>query len=107
MQVYYGKAIRENTHDIESIEKAMMAIWHHSRSTDDDPDHDVCPTGEISWCGYQRDQAKSTADYSHQHPLPEAVADAILPVFESLSDRQLVTRCFVTRKFTVAQSFLC
>lgn len=40
-----------------------------------------------------RDQAKGTADYSHQHPLSEAVADAILPVFESLSDRQLLSRC--------------
>ena len=93
MQVYYGKAIRGNTHDIESMEKAVMAIWHHSRSTDDDPDHDLCPAGETSWCGYQRDKAKGTADYSHQHPLPEAVADAILPVFESLSDRELLRRC--------------
>ena len=93
MQVYYGKAIRGNTHDIESMEKAVMAIWHHSRPTDDDPDHDLCPAGETSWCGYQRDKAKGTADYSHQHPLPEAVADAILPVFESLSDRQLLRRC--------------
>ena len=93
MQVYYGKAIRGNTHDIESMEKAVMAIWHHSRSTDDDPDHDQCPAGETSWCGYQRDKAKGTADDSHQHPLPEAVADAILPVFESLSDHELLRRC--------------
>ena len=75
MQVYYGKAIRGNTHNIESMENAVMAIWHHSRSTDDDPDHDLCLPRETS-CGYKRDQAKGTSDYSHQHPLPEAVADA-------------------------------
>ena len=69
----------------------MVAIWHHSRSIDDDPGHDLCPPRETS-CGYKRDQAKGTSDYSHQHPLPEAVADAILPVFESLSDRQLLSR---------------
>ena len=41
----------------------------------------------------KRDLAKGTSDYTHQHPLPAAAADAILPVFESLSDHQLLTRC--------------
>lgn len=70
-----------------------MANWRHIRSIDDDPDHDLCPARETSWCGYQRDNAKGTADYSHQHPLPEAVANEILPVFESLSDHELLRKC--------------
>ena len=81
-----------NTPNIKSMEKAVMAIWHHSRSTDDEPDHHLCPSGETSWCGYNWDTAKGTADYSHQRLLPEAVADPILPVLESLSD-QLLSRC--------------
>ena len=93
LQVYYGKAIRENTHDIGAMQNAVMAIWHHTQATDDNPDHDLCPPGEHSWCGFQRDQANGTTDYTHEHPLPPAVAKAILPSFEALSDRDLLSRC--------------
>ena len=47
-QVYYGRAIRNNMHNIQDIENAVMAIWHHSQSTDDSPNHDLCPEGEDS-----------------------------------------------------------
>ena len=55
LRVYYGRAIRNNTHNIQNIENAVMAIWHHSQSADDSPDHGLCPNGEDSWCGYQKD----------------------------------------------------
>jgi len=93
LQVYYGKAIRQNTHDIDCMQNAVMAIWHHSKSTDEEPDHDLCPPGEESWCGFQRDISKGTADYVHESPIPEAVADAIYPTFEALSDKSLLSRC--------------
>ena len=89
LQVYYGQAIRNNTHIIEDMENAVLAIWHHTRSTDANPDHDLCPEGETSWCGYQRELAKNTQEYSHNHPLPEAVSDSILPSFTNLSKSQL------------------
>ena len=62
LQVYYGQAIRNNTHIIEDMENAVLAIWHHTRSTDANPDHDLCPQGETSWCGYQRELAKNTQE---------------------------------------------
>ena len=93
LQVYYGKAIRENTHNIESMKTAVMAIWHHTKSTDEDPDHDLCPTGANSWCGFQRDLANDTSDHQHDHPIPEAVVDVIYPTFEALSDESLLSRC--------------
>ena len=62
LQVYYGRAIRNNTHNTEDMENAVMAIWHHSQSTDDSPDHGLCPEGEDSWCGDQRDQAMGTTN---------------------------------------------
>ena len=93
LQVYYGKAIRQNTHNIDSMKQAVMAIWHHSKSTDENPDHDLCPPGAESWCGFQRDEANGTADYQHEYPIPEAVADAIYPTFEALSDESLLSKC--------------
>ena len=92
-QVYYGKAIRNNTHDIQDMQNALLAIWHHSQSTNDSPDHEFCPSGEDSWCGYQRDAALGTSDHEHSHPLPRAVADVIYPIFDDLSDRDLLRRC--------------
>ena len=68
-----------------------MAIWHHTRSTDDNPHHDLCPAGENSWCGYQVDLAKNTSTYSHQHTLPEAVSDCMLPTFQDLSKTELLS----------------
>ena len=53
LQVFYGKATRENTHNIESMKMAVIAIWDHTKSTDEDPDHHLCPSGANSWCGFQ------------------------------------------------------
>ena len=58
LQVYYGKAIRNNTHDIQSMENAVMAIWHHTRSSYENPDHDLCPPGENLWRGFQKELGK-------------------------------------------------
>ena len=47
-----------NTHRIKDMEKAVMAIWHYTRSTDEKPDHKFCSSVGKSWCGYQRALAK-------------------------------------------------
>ena len=46
MQVYYGKAIRNNTHSVKAMQDAIWAIWYHMQSTDENPDHSRCPVGE-------------------------------------------------------------
>ena len=68
------------------MKKAVMAIWHHTKSTDETPGHDRCPPGAESWCGFQRDLEKGTSDFQHDHPIPEVVADIIHPTLEALSD---------------------
>ena len=75
------------------MQTAVMAVWHHTRLTDDNPDHDLHPPGKNSWSGYQRDIANATSDYVHQNSLPEAVAEEILPTFEALSDESLLSTC--------------
>ena len=75
------------------MQSAVMAIWHHFKSTDENPDHDLCPPGEESWCGFQRDISKGTADYVYNSPIPEAVADTIYPTFEALRDKSLLSQC--------------
>lgn len=77
LQVYYGKAMRENTHNTESMNDAKMTIWHHTQSTDNNPEHNLCRPGEESWCGFQQDVTKGTSDYQHTHPFPKVAANTI------------------------------
>lgn len=92
-QKYYGKAIRSNKNNKEGIKRAIWAILYHSASSEDNPQHQYCPEGETSWCGWQRDQAKGTNDYKHKSPLAPAVVEVIKPTFEALSADELLERC--------------
>ena len=93
LQVYYGKAIRNNTSSISEMHDAVMATYYHSISTDDEPQHDLCPEGKDSWCGFKRSIADNSAVYKHQHPIPNAIAQEIKPVFEALSTEHLLSCC--------------
>lgn len=94
MQTYYGNAIRNNSNSVEDMSKAIWAIWHHKGSTDVKPQHHLCPTGETSWCQYNKATAVGTIEqFKHKKVLPQAVMEAIKPVFESLTAPELLTRC--------------
>ena len=93
LQVYYGKAIRGNSHSLPEMKNAVMAIWNHIRSTDENPYHHLCPVGKDSWCGFQKDIVNGTNIYQHLHPLPAAVADKLKSVFEALSNDRLLSSC--------------
>ena len=93
MQVYYGKAIRNNTHSVKAMQDAIWAIWYHMQSTDQNPDHSRCTVCEDSWRGFQRDVAKKTKTNTQKNPIPKAVASAIYLVFEALTTEELVSDC--------------
>ncbi|XP_044585305.1 uncharacterized protein LOC123265584 [Cotesia glomerata] len=55
----------------------------------------MCPKDEDSWCSYQRAEASGelytyTQDYS---PLPPDVLKAIKPIYDDLSNDNLLSRC--------------
>jgi hypothetical protein len=77
LQIYFGKAIRDNNNDLEKMKQAAWAAWYHMASTDDQPMHDYCNPDH---CGFYRD-----FDYKHEgHSLPPAVCAAIKPAYEDL-----------------------
>lgn len=53
LQVYFAKAIRENTDDVNNVKTAAWATYFHKLFTDNRPQHELCPKGKTSWCGYQ------------------------------------------------------
>ncbi len=90
-QNYYGSAIRNN--DVKGMQSAIWAILYHDASSDQQPDHQYCPMGPQSWCGWQRDVANGTNKYKHHDVLPQAIVQVVKPIFKRLSDSNLLKRC--------------
>ena len=84
-QRYYGKALRENKGNIDGMERAVKAIWHHYASTKDKQMHQYCPEGENSWCGWQKDKVLGTKTFQPKNIAP-AVMKEILTVFQGLCE---------------------
>lgn len=72
-QQYYGKAIRENTNDIDKMRRAVWAIYCHSVSTDEEPNHLLCPPAPNTWCKFNKAVADQKT-YNH-HSIPKAVME--------------------------------
>ena len=47
---YHGRAIKDNSSDIQLLKKRIMAIRLHFSSTNKVPKHMHCPPGHHSWC---------------------------------------------------------
>ena len=90
---YYGSAIKENSGDLDGMERAVWASYHHVTSTDDEHNHDLCPEGRESWCFFKRAAAEGVEPRPHSKALPADVAEAIKPIYERLSNRTLLAKC--------------
>lgn len=92
LQRYYGLAIRRNCNNVEDMKKAVWSSYFHKLSTDKKSQHELCPKGADSWCGYQKAKISGEA-YSHKHSLPSAVLLAIKPIYKDLTDVNLLRKC--------------
>ena len=93
LQNYYGDAIRQNKGDLQAMVRAVQASLLHTNSSDDHPRHHLCPTGERSWCGWQRAQAKGEIYHHQKKPLPSAIVQLLKPVYTRLGNPELLKKC--------------
>ncbi|XP_075547627.1 uncharacterized protein LOC142582108 [Dermacentor variabilis] len=100
---YYGMAIRNNS-EVDDMQRAIMATFYHITSTDKDPHHELCPPGPLSWCRHQAAEAEGKAPPEHKHKLATHVSAALLPVYQRLSDPQLLSRCQGKKTQNAAES---
>ena len=91
--------------DVDDTCDRVWATLFHCMSTNDDPNHQRrCPSGEESWCFYKRaergvsftcrtceKEPPSDAVYVKQ-PLAFDVAAATVPIYERMSDPNLLKR---------------
>lgn len=102
---YYGWAIRNHSNDVGAMKRAVLATFYHVTSTDENPKHDLCPSGTDSWCRHRAAEAKGEPLAKHKYCLPNYVAEAMLPVYERLSQTALLTRCLGAKTQNAAESF--
>lgn len=92
LTIYYG--IRRNYDSVEKMKKEIWATLYHKISTDEEPQHDYCPLGADSWCSWQRAKASGNLEeYQHKPPLNKDVFNAVKPIYEDLSNDNLLNRC--------------
>ncbi|XP_076666549.1 uncharacterized protein LOC143368062 [Andrena cerasifolii] len=96
LTTYYRNAIVKNMPNVKAMEEAVMATLDHCSSTDSKLNHARCPKGKQSWCFYNR--AKSTRRKPMSHTpmslkLSEDVATKVKPLYERLSNENLMARC--------------
>uniref|UniRef100_A0A1B6K2H0 Mutator-like transposase domain-containing protein n=1 Tax=Homalodisca liturata TaxID=320908 RepID=A0A1B6K2H0_9HEMI len=103
LQTYYGNAIRKNTDNLQNMKAAVWAIYFHKLSTDDNPQHGLCPSGENTWCKYNK--AKHTKEpYSHKNSIPSAIMLALKPIFQALANPDLLRKCLHGKTQNVNES---
>lgn len=107
LTTYYGLAIRRNPDSVDDMKKAIWATFLHKSSTDENPQHQNCPTGLSSWCAWQKAVAEGTVDCFHHTyaPLDKTVLNVIRPVYEALSTDELLTRCLGSETQNCNESF--
>ncbi|XP_075554628.1 uncharacterized protein LOC142587468 [Dermacentor variabilis] len=102
---YYGWALRNNSNDAAAMQRAVMASYHHITSTDAEPHHDLCPEGAGSWCRHKAAEANGLPQPRHRYNLPGYVAEAMLPVYQRLSEPSLLQRCLGAKTQNASESF--
>lgn len=102
---YYGRAIKDNAHDLEAMQSAVWASFFHTVSNDEQYNHDYCPKGKTSWCFFQRARADNVSPRPHRRPLPNNIAAALKPVYQRLGDPQLLQRCLAGKTQNSNESF--
>ncbi|GFX74539.1 uncharacterized protein TNCV_3214261 [Trichonephila clavipes] len=104
IQHYYGLAIRKNLSSVEDVKRAIWAIYFHKLSTEDNPQHALCPLGEDSWCGYNRSIVTGEF-YIHKHSLPESILLKVKRVFRDLTEKDFLKKCLHGRTQNPNESF--
>ena len=100
---YFGKAIRDCADTTaDQMRKTCLSGIKHVTSTDENPDHEYCPTGENSWCFYNRAIAKEEQPPSHDTmkvslSLNSDEKAKVVEVYESLTTDELMGRCLKGR----------
>lgn len=89
MSAHYSLAIQRNPDSLENMKKEIWAGFYHKISTDALPQHEKC---NPEWCKYLKAKADNTP-FMHKPALSAEVQELVKPVFEKLTNDELLSRC--------------
>ena len=99
LQHYFKQSIKRKVNTTEVIMRdEIMSSFYHCTSTDDNPQHHLCPRGEDSWCFFQAAVAKGETPKSHAEmkvffTLPPEQLDLVKGVYTRLTTDEMMKRC--------------
>ena len=87
-------AIRQNTGDLMAMKRSVIAILFHSSNIPDEEErHKYCPRTSFGWCKWWTDKINGSKKYKSNLNLPLAIMEELKPIFRSLSDEELLSKC--------------
>ena len=89
----YATNLKKAAPDIEKMRKAVLSGFFHSISSDEEPNHVFCPEGPDSWCKFQRAKFANVAPPPHKPDFSAEVGRLVYPIFQRLSEPELLQRC--------------
>ena len=91
--------------DQVAMQRAVMAMFYHSISTDELPTHMMCPGGDKSWCKFNRAIAKGEPPPKHNPTILRNLARIVRKVILDLSSDALMERCVLGATQNQNESF--
>ncbi|GFU56295.1 hypothetical protein TNCV_582291 [Trichonephila clavipes] len=91
-----------NTYDLESMKTAVWVVSFHLLSTNESPQHGLCPAGTNSWCKFQKAEAELNEKYyDHKKTytcfVPFSIMNDINPIFRDLAETMLLKNTYMER----------
>ena len=74
------------------MKKEVRGGLYQSASSDENPQHQNCPEGPNTWCKYNLALLEKKP-YKHPSPLPSAIADELQPIYERLTNDDVMQGC--------------
>ena len=109
---FFGQAIRENVNKtVQSMRDSALRGYYHCSSTDKEPRHEYCPTGEKSWCFYNEAIAKNEKPGPHKKKmkvrfeLDKPELKHVLGIYLDLTRDDLLSKCLKGRTQNANESF--
>ena len=94
LQNYYGIAIRSNKNNLKGMQSTTKAVLFHVASNKDHNLHcPYCPLGPDSWCKYNQNRANGNNNYKPGPGLSISIVLKLRPIFEELSNEDLLKKC--------------
>lgn len=96
---YFTDAIRGHEgKGVSSVYKDILASYLHCSSSDEHPNHCYCPTGEDSWCFFNRAKAKGEPPTPHKDmelhlEVDQKTRKEILNIYRDLSNDDMLQKC--------------